>query len=265
MGPALYVGRLRHRRFRPREHAFTYRLFMVLVDVDRVAEQMAVSRLTSLNRFNWVAFDDRDHLGDPTRPLRARVAEDAARHGLALPDGPIYLLTHLRYLGYTFNPISFYFCCDRTGVPQQVMCEVHSTFGEQCTYWLPSADPGRQGSPTFRCRVPKTMHVSPFMGMSLDYEFIVTSPAEHFVAHMNTVDRSEGVDRPNFDATLTLERRDWTPSSLRWQLLRHPVMTAAVVGAIHWEALKLWAKGLRVYPHPNRPGGRKVSEKGAGA
>src|SRR5262245_16412405 len=96
--PALYVGRLRHRRFRPRVHEFTYRLFMVLVDVDRVDEQMRASRLTSVNRFNWASFHDADHLGDPTQPLRARVAADAARHGHQLPDGPIYLLTHLRYL-----------------------------------------------------------------------------------------------------------------------------------------------------------------------
>lgn len=265
MGPALYVGRLRHRRFRPQPHAFTYRLFMALVDLDHVDEQMAVSRITSRNRFNWVTFDDRDHLGDPARPLRARVEDDAARHGLTLPDGPIYLLTHLRYLGYNFNPISFYFCCDATGGVRQVMCEVHSTFGELCTYWLPQPDAARSGPPVFRRRTPKVMHVSPFNPMSLDYEFIVTSPGERFVAHMNTMDRDEGTDRPTFDATLTLERREWTPAALRRQLFRHPVMTAAVIGAIHWEALRLWAKGLRVFPHPDRPTGRKVSERGSGA
>src|SRR5262245_20436429 len=127
MGPALYVGRLRHRRFRPKPHAFTYNLFMVLVDVDRVAEQMAVSPFTSVNRFNWASFDDRDHLGDASRPLRERLTADAAAHGVTLGDGPIYLLTHLRYLGFNFNPISFYFCCDRTGRVDAMLAEVRNT------------------------------------------------------------------------------------------------------------------------------------------
>ncbi|MEZ5315883.1 MAG: DUF1365 domain-containing protein [Vicinamibacterales bacterium] len=256
-GPALYVGRLRHRRFRPTPHAFSYGLFMVLVDVDRVAEQMAVSRLTSVNRFNWASFDDRDHLGDPARPLRERLAADAARAGLALPDGPIRLLTHLRYLGYAFNPISFYFCHDRDGTLRAVMGEVHNTFGGLCTYWLPVTD--RTMTPRgVRLRTPKVMHVSPFMGMDVDYEFIVGAPGPSMVAHMNTIERAESGDRPYFDATLTLERRPWTAAAIRRALARHPWMTAKVIGAIHWEALRLWAKRLPAYPHPDRDPERRT-------
>ena len=222
---------------------------MVLVDVDHVDEQMRISRLTSVNRVNWATFDDRDHLGDPSRPLRERVAADAARHGLTLPDGPIYLLTHLRYLGYAFNPISFYYCCDARGVPVRVMCEVNSTFGEQCTYWLPAGV--EAGAPrVFRHRTPKTMHVSPFMTMDVDYEFVVTPPETTVVAHMNTHARAETGTAPYFDATLTLERRPWTAREVRRVLLRHPWMTVKVIGAIHWEALRLWLKGVPKYPHP---------------
>ena len=111
----LFVGTLRHRRFAPVAHAFTYPLFMALLDIDRMPELMRVSRLTSYNRWNWASFDDRDHLGDPARPLRERLAADAARHGIDLPDGRIFLLTHLRYLGYCFNPVSFFYCFDRRG------------------------------------------------------------------------------------------------------------------------------------------------------
>ncbi|MEO8483559.1 MAG: DUF1365 domain-containing protein [Acidobacteriota bacterium] len=259
MEPGLYVGRLRHRRFRPRPHSFTYNLFMVLVDVDHVDDQMRRSRLTSVNRFNWATFDDRDHLGDPSRPLRERVTADAARQGLQMPDGPLYLLTHLRYLGYNFNPISFYYCCSRDGDVQLVMAEVHSTFGEMCTYWLTATD-DEQAPRTFRRRLAKTMHVSPFMPMSLDYEFIVTTPGQRLAAHMNTVDRAEGAAAPNFDATLTLERREWTAPAIRAQLFRVPVMTAKVVAAIHWEALRLRLKGLRVHPHPRDAAGRRDSQ-----
>lgn len=258
MGPALYVGQLRHRRFRPKPHAFTYSLFMALIDVDDLEGNMGVSHLTSLNRFNWASFDDRDHLGDPSLPLRQRVAEDAARQGLTLPGGPIYLLTHLRYLGYAFNPISFYFCCDDAGEPTLVMAEVHSTFGELCTYWVTAADLHRRPR-TFRLRTPKTMHVSPFMSMDVDYEFAVTTPGESLVAHMNTIDRHEAGGAPYFDATLTLERRPWTASAIRRVLIRHPMMTAKVIGAIHWEALRLWLKGVPGYPHPRDAGVRRGS------
>jgi len=249
IGPALYVGTLRHRRFRPRPHTFTYSLFMALVDVDRVHDQMRVSAFTSVNRFNWASFNDRDHLGNPQRPLRMRVSEDAAKNGVTLSDGPIYLLTHLSYLGYAFNPISFYYCCDADGRVAHVMCEVNSTFGEQCTYWLPAPEAG--GPKAFRRRTAKTMHVSPFMSMDLDYEFAVTPPEASIVAHMNTFERGESGGRPFFDATLVLERRPWTATALRRQLIRHPWMTAKVIGAIHLEALKLWLKGVPRYPHPN--------------
>ena len=132
----LFIGTLRHRRFAPVAHAFTYPLFMALLDIDRLPELMRVSRLTSYNRFNWASFHDRDHLGDPARPLRERLAVDAARHGIDLPDGRIFLLTHLRYLGYGFNPVSFFYCFDAAERLQIVLAEVSNTFGGAHNYWL---------------------------------------------------------------------------------------------------------------------------------
>ena len=132
----LFVGTLRHRRFTPVAHAFTYPLFMALLDIDRVPELMRVSAVTSYNRWNWASFDDRDHLGDPSRSLRERLDVDAARHGIDLPDGPIFLLTHLRYLGYCFNPVSFFYCFDRAEQLQVVLAEVSNTFGGTHNYWL---------------------------------------------------------------------------------------------------------------------------------
>lgn len=235
---------------------------MALVDVDQIDAQMAVSRLTAHNRFAWATFDDRDHLGDPSQPLRSRVEADAARAGVTLASGPIYLLTHLRYLGYAFNPISFYFCCDGRGHVTAVMGEVHNTFGDQCTYWVGArSGDGR----AFKTRVPKVMHVSPFMGMTVDYEFIVTEPGMSFVAHMNTYDQAEGQAPPYFDATLTLERRPWNGRELRRVLARHPWMTAKVIGAIHWEALRLWWKGLPAYANPGTAAARRDTEREADA
>lgn len=251
--PGLYTGTLRHRRFHPRKHEFTYKLFMAWLDIDRIPELMAKSPWTSYNRFNWASFQERDHFGDQRLSLRERVEQDARAHGVPLRDGPIFLLTHLRYLGYCFNPISFYFCYDRSGHLDAVLAEVNSTFGESCNYWLwrqnrqPSAN-------ALHYRCPKTMHVSPFMDMNLDYEFVLTEPAVKLVAHMNTIERGNAFESPQtlFDATLALEGRPWTSRNLSGVLLRHPWMTAKVIGAIHWEALRLFLKRVPVFTHPAR-------------
>jgi len=135
---------------------------------------------------------------------------------------------------------------------------VCSTFGESANYWLwaknrePSAN-------SLRYRCPKTMHVSPFLGMNLDYEFVLTAPDNKLVAHMNTFESGSPAGPPRLcvDATLTLEREHWTAGNLRRALLRHPWMTAGVTRAIHWQALRLFLKQVPVYTHPARVGGRK--------
>jgi uncharacterized protein len=250
----LFAGTLRHRRFTPVAHEFTYPLFMALLDIDRVPELMRRSRLTSHNRWNWASFDDRDHLGGPGRPLHERLVTDASRHGVELPDGRVFLLTHLRYLGYCFNPVSFFYCFDRAEQLQVVLAEVSNTFGGRHHYWL-RADPA---SRTFRAAAPKSLYVSPFMPVDLDYSFAFTPPAGRLVAHMAT--RRAG--SVGFDATLSLERRPWNAAEVRRALVRFPAMTATVMAQIHWEALKLWWKGVPVVPRITAHG---VGERAARA
>ena len=251
--PGLYTGTLRHRRFGPRKHEFTYNVFMAWLDIDRIPELMSQSRWTSYNRFNWASFEQRDHFGDPQLSLRERVALDARAQNVPLPDGPIFLLTHLRYLGYCFNPISFYFCYDRGRHLDTVLAEVNSTFGESRNYWLWSQN-RRHSASALRYSCPKTMHVSPFMDMNLDYEFVLTQPGDRLLAHMNTFQPALAFEDPQLllDSTLALQHEPWTASSLVRVLLKHPWMTAKVIGAIHWEALHLFLKGVPVYTHPNK-------------
>ena len=241
----LYRGTLRHRRFDPVRHEFTYSLFMACLDIDRLENAMSVAPFTSLNRPNIASFYDKDHFGDPRQPLRQRLNADAAANGITLPDGQILLLTNLRYLGYAFNPISLYYCHNRAGQLEIVLAEVNNTFGETKNYWLTTLNQ-LPASNALKYRCPKEMHVSPFNKMELDYEFVLTEPGETLVAHMNTLD--EG--RHFFDATLTLNREPWSAGNLAKALARFPWMTAKVIGAIHWEALRLWLKKVPVYTHP---------------
>ena len=249
LAPGVYFGSLRHRRFAPRRHEFTYGVFLALLDIDRIPELMRVSPLVSYNRWNWASFDQRDHFGDPCLPLRERLARDAEANGLCLPAGAVYLLTNLRYLGYCFNPISLFYCHDAEGRLEMVLAEVCSTFGERHNYWLSAANeiPGEHSR---RYRVAKRMHVSPFMDMAMDYAFVLTTPGERLTAHMNTIEHGRSI----FDATLNLEREPWSAKSLHRALWRHPWMTAKVVAAIHWQALRLWARRVPVFTHPARRG-----------
>ena len=257
MQPGFYFGTLRHRRFRPAGHEFTYPVMMAFLDIDRIPELMSVSPLASYNRWNWAGFSERDHFGDPRLPLRRRLAIDAAAHGVPLPDGPIFLLTHLRYLGYCFNPVSFYYCYDGQGGLATIMAEVSNTFGDSQNYWLWEANE-RPTANAKRYHCPKVLHVSPFMKMELDYTFVFTPPGESLVAHMDTIDNGDTF----FDATLCLKREPWTARTLHRALLTFPWMTLKVITAIHLEALKLYFKKLRFYPSPAHGYRRPIPDLG---
>jgi len=253
MESAIYFGSVRHRRFEPVRHEFTYPLFMAFLDIDRIPELMKASRLTSYERFNWATFRESDHFGDPALPLRARLETDAAKQGIRPPDGPIFLLTHLRYLGYNFNPISIYYFYTHDGRLEMMMAEVNSTFGESHNYWLSAGN--QVASPNSHIyRSQKAIHVSPFMPMELDYKFVLSTPGEQVVAHMDTLDGKH----KGFDATLTMHREAWNAASIRWALIRFPWVTAKVISAIHWEALKLYLKKAPVFTHPARQRERNV-------
>jgi uncharacterized protein len=271
--PGVYVGTLRHRRFVPRAHAFQYSLFMVLVDIDRLAESMAVSTFTSYNQLNWASFDERDHIGDPAQPLRDRVRASAEAAGHLLPEGPVLLLTNLRYAGYVFNPISLFYCYDRLARLRLVLAEVNNTYGGRETYWLA---PAAGAAGPLRATTDKRLYVSPFMESDVSYQFVLTSPGSRLLAHMTVRGAPAHADTAAparvFDATLRLDRRPWTAREIRRVLLRFPMMTAKVMAAIHWEALRLYLKGLAVVPDPQntrRPltgeivGRRQAEESGA--
>jgi DUF1365 family protein len=248
MDAGVFTGWLRHRRFTPVPHEFSYPIFMVLLDVDRLEPLMRVSRFTSYNRWNWAAFDERDYFGDPRVPLRERLEQDARRAGCDLPDGRILLLTHLRYLGYCFNPVSFFYCLDRGGQIQLILAAVSNTFGGRHNYWLRPDEATAGESGAFCAAAAKSLDVSPFLERDLDYTFALTPPADRAVAHIRTLKRGRLV----LDATLALDRRPWSAKEVRRVLIRHPAMTLSVVARIHWQALRLWSKGVPAYERSTR-------------
>jgi hypothetical protein len=244
---AIYRGRVRHRRFAPRLHQFAYDLFMVYLDLDELDSVFRGRWLWSVERANVASFRRADHLGDPQEALAQSVRRLVVTATGATPAGPIRLLTHLRYFGHCFNPVSFYFCFD--AADRRVECivaEVNNTpWGERHCYVLPA---GRAGGERGRWRFDKQFHVSPFMPMDLQYDWRFSSPAEALVVHM----RCEREGACVFDASLALQRQPLTGGALAAALWRFPMMTVQVVAAIHWQALRLWLKRVPVFTHPAR-------------
>jgi DUF1365 family protein len=251
MQSALYHGWLDHRRLAPRRHAFRYRLFMVYLDLAELDQVFRGRWLWSTRRAALARFDRRDHLGDPAQPLdeavRALVAERTGRR----PVGPIRLLTHLRYFGYVFNPVSFYYCFDAVGrAVEAVVAEVNNTpWGERHCYVLRQE---RTGSERLQTHSVKAMHVSPFHSMALRYDWQLHTPGEALAVHMalRPAEADGAESAPLFGATLALQRVPITGAALAATLLRFPWMTAKVIAAIHWEALRLWLKRVPVHDHP---------------
>ncbi len=243
MESGIYAGTLRHRRMLPRRHEFTYPIFLALLDIDRLPELMRVSPLASYNCANVVSYQERDHFGDVTLPMRERLCRDAEMQAVAKPEGPVFMLTHLRTFGYNFNPVSFFYCY-RDGEFNSVMAEVNNTFAESQNYWLtkPVADSARSK----RYRFEKKFHVSPFMAMEQEYDWTFTAPGDEIVVECMNLEKGEVV----FDSSMRLQRREWSRRELHRALLQYPLMTARVIAGIHWQAVRLLMKGVPSVAHP---------------
>jgi len=238
----LYRGEVMHRRLRPFGHRFVYRVASVLVDIDALPSLGL--RFFSHNRFNLFALRDRDHGARDGSPLRPWVEQELRRAGIAPDGGPIFLHCLPRLLGIGFDPISIYWCYGADGGLRAVLCEVKNTFGGQCSYVLPAA--GRAAGAPLRASCDKTMYVSPFIAMAARYRFRLDDPE----ARLKLVIAESDREGPLLVASHTASRRPLTDRALLGAFLAFPFLTAKVIAAIHWEALRLWLKGARLQPRP---------------
>ena len=247
MASAIYEDRVRHRRHAPHAHAFQYRMAQLYLDLDEVDTAFRDRWLWSVERRNLASFRRRDFLGDPDQPLAESVRDRVQRATCERPSGAVRLLTHLRYAGYSFNPVSFYYCHDGDDALHSVVAEITNTpWKERHAYVLPIASATKRGR-AFHWEFDKSFHVSPFLPMDRRYSWSFTAPQADLNVHMNVADGK----RREFDATLSLQRRSLDGRNLARVLWRYPLMTAQVIAGIHWQALRLWLKRNPVYDHPS--------------
>jgi uncharacterized protein len=246
--PGLYVGAVMHRRTRPKRHQFRYPVFWLVLDLDWLREAVSSLRLLSIERFNLLSFHARDHADGRDGSLRDKIATLARSAGFAA-HGPVRLLTMPRVLGYVFNPLSVYFCYDARNRPTAIVWEVSNTFGERHSYVIGVDDPDALIQ---RQRSPKELHVSPFIGMEIEYRFRVALTGDRLTIGISDYDR----DGLLMSATMMAERRALTDGALVAAFARMPFETMKVTAAIHWEAVRLWLKGA---PLVRPPAGRAKS------
>ncbi len=240
----LYFGRVLHQRLMPFRHRFSYRVFSLYLDIDRLAEIDRQSPLFSCNRFGIFSFHECDHGARDGTKLRSWVEGHLHAGNTDLAGGRIMLLCFPRLFGYVFNPLSIFYCHDAGGRLRAILYEVKNTFGQQHCYMLPVTGDGDVVQ-----TIEKRFYVSPFIGMEATYAFRLTPPGER----LSIMIRQSVPAGDLLIAAQSGRRADFNSAQLLWALLAYPLMSLKVTGAIHWEAMRLWIKGARYHRRPAPP------------
>lgn len=242
MQSAIYKGRVIHHRIAPKEHLFSYNIFMMYLDLDELPELFNTFLFWSSSRFNLAWFSRKDHYGKTEKSLKSSIKGLIKRkHGKDF-SGRITLLTHLRYFGYTMNPVSFYYCWnEKVQNIDYIVVEINNTpWGEQYCYVLDANDEA------LKFDLTKKFHVSPFMSMDQNYIWEFNKPCEEIIVLMKNYEK----DKHLLTASLKLKKEKISSKNLAFVLICYPFVTLKVVLAIYWQAFKLWSKNIPFHPHP---------------
>ncbi len=239
----IYAGKVMHQRLQPEQHGFHYRTFSLCIDLDELPALKQL-RLLSVNRFNLLSFFEKDH-GNGHGDLASHVRQLLTRRGYEQAGARIRLLCYPRILGYVFNPLSVYFCYDASDQLQVILYEVTNTFKQRHTYLIPA---GNEKQLQHSC--DKQMYVSPFMPLDTRYSFSIKPPAGAVSVGIRQHDMQQQL---LFKATFAGQHQTLSDAALLRLFISHPLMTLKVMAGIHWEALQLWRKKLRLQPREKGP------------
>ncbi|MEJ2316437.1 MAG: DUF1365 domain-containing protein [Gammaproteobacteria bacterium] len=243
--PLLYHSSVMHRRHDKHAMRFEYRIFRMLLDIDNLEKSASGMRLFSIDRWNLFSFRRRDHGPRDGSALRPWAEALLQAHDIDSGGGKILLLAMPRLFGYAFNPLSIWYCLDEADQLRAVICEVRNTFGDYHTYVLHGHD---AEASYLEESAPKSFHVSPFMEISGEYRFRISMPRDDYLLHIDYVDDAQRL----LTAVEKGRRKKFSDRGLLGILAVMPFVTFKVMAAIHWQAVKLWLHGAKIYPHPDR-------------
>ncbi len=229
---------------------------MMYLDLAELDEVFRGRRFWSTDHFNAACFNRAYHLGDPSVPLDKAVRDLVEERLGRRPEGPVRMLTQMRYFGYNFNPVSFYYCYDREGGRvETIIVEIHNTpWGEIFCYVLgEEQNEGPEKEKQFR--FSKKFHISPFMDMDVRYQWEFSDPGDSVHVLMTSFRKDEEI----FNAELSMDRREISGPTLSRMLIKYPFLNMKITGAIYWQALCLRMKGASFYTHPAKHNNKKES------
>jgi DUF1365 family protein len=246
LNSCIYEGHVVHERSKPKRHRFKYRVFCLSLDIDELDQLHRGLKWFSFNSLNIFSFYDRDHGPGTNQPLRPWIEHHLKQAGVDLEGGSIRIVCYPRIFGYSFNPLTSYFCYHQDGTLRAMLYEVSNTFGERHSYLFPIK---RQTRKLLKHACDKKFYVSPFMMVEGQYHFTVRPLTDRLFLHIHQTD-NEG---PILDAWTTGQKRHISDRTLISSLFRYPLLTVKVIAGIHWEALRIWLKGIKTTNQPSAP------------
>ena len=250
MNSAIYTGDIFHQRFQPMSHHFKYKIFMAYIDLDEIDILLPQSLFWGVNRSALISFHRQDYLSGSKLDLREAVQDLVFKRIGKKVEGPIRLLTHLRYFGHCFNPASFYYCFDKSGEEvETVIAEVTNTPWKERHSYVIEREPDEAGLKNITNQQQKELHVSPFFQMDHKYRFLFSEPKERLLVEIKNLKGSKTMH----EAILRLRKHAFNQTQLLKIVTQFPFITLRVVSAIHWQAVKLWLKGATFYSNPGKP------------
>jgi DUF1365 family protein len=253
LASAIYTGKVTHQRFAPKRHGFSYQVFMMYLDLDELPQLFENTKFWSYLKPNLAWFKRADYYGNPANPLKLEISQLVERATGMAAQGPIRLLTNMRYFGHCFNPVSFYYCFEPDGSTLQAIVShiTNTPWGEDFAYvhdFKANREVALTETGTITAfKLTKAFHVSPFMPMEIEYDWRFKLEEKQLLVHMKNLKDEKQI----FHATLDLKPRALTPTALNLMLIQYPFMTVKVVAAIYWNAFWLWLKRVPFYSHPN--------------
>ena len=233
----IYNGKVIHKRFKPKEHYFKYNVFSLLVDLDELKIIENEIKIFSYNKFNIISFFDKDHGPRDGTSLKEWVIKNLKDIGIDNDRIQVKLFCYPRIFGYVFNPLSIFFIYDENSKLISILYEVKNTFGEQHTYIFKTHD-----EKVIINDCTKKFHVSPFIEMECHYYFRVLKPSDTISVIIDQKDK----DGKLLYASQDGKAKELTKKNLLVSYISHPLMTFKIIAAIHYEALKLWLKGIKL-------------------